>query len=46
MKSTIVDPFALDEGNPNKHLLLDAIQRRLVVNAFALGRAMKRKVRR
>ena len=27
-----------------KHLLLDSIQRRLVVNLLALGRAMKKKV--
>ena len=39
-----VDVFGLDEGNPNKHLLLDAFQRRLVMNAVALGRALKRKV--
>ena len=38
------DVHKLDEGNPNKHLLLDSFQRRLVVNAVALGRALKRKV--
>jgi hypothetical protein len=35
---------AMGESNPNKHLLLDAFQRRLVANAMALGRALKRKV--
>jgi len=34
----------LSEGNPNKHLLLDSFQRRLVMNLVALGRAMRRKV--
>ena len=37
-----VKPF--DEGNPNRHLMMDAFQRRLVHDAMALGRAMKRKV--
>ena len=36
--------YQLTEGNPNRHLLLDAFQRRLVLNAVALGRALKRKV--
>jgi hypothetical protein len=44
MRSNRVDVFSLDEGNPNKHLLLDSLQRRLVINLVALGRAMKRKV--
>ena len=35
---------SMPERNPNRHLLIDAIQRRLVHNAMALGRAMKRKV--
>lgn len=34
----------MPERNPNRHLLIDAVQRRLVHNAMALGRAMKRKV--
>ena len=44
MHRTAGDVFSLDEGNPNKHLLLDSFQRRLVMNAVALGRALKRKV--
>jgi hypothetical protein len=44
MRSNRVDVLALDEGNPNKHLLLDSIQRQLVINLVALGRALKRKV--
>ena len=36
--------LAMPERNPNRHLLLDAFQRRLVHNAMALGRALKRKV--
>ena len=35
---------SMPERNPNRHLLIDAIQRRLVHNAMALGRATKRKV--
>ena len=35
---------SMPERNPARHLLIDAIQRRLVHNAMALGRAMKRKV--
>ena len=34
----------LGENNPNRHLLLDALQRRLVLNLVALGRATRRKV--
>ena len=44
MQGHVGDVLALDEGNPNKHLLLDAFQRRLVHNALALGRALRRKV--
>ena len=44
MHASTADIFSLSEGNPNKHLLLDAFQRRLVINAVALGRALKRKV--
>ena len=36
---------AMPARNPNRHLLLDAFQRRLVHNAMALGRALRRKVR-
>ena len=39
-----VSVLNLTEGNPNRHLMLDAIQRRLVMNAVALGRVLKRKV--
>ena len=34
----------MPERNPNRHLLIDSIQRRLVHNAMALGRATRRKV--
>ena len=34
----------MPERNPNRHLLIDALQRRLVHNAMALGRALRRKV--
>ena len=44
MQTHLADVLALPEGNPNRHLLLDSIQRRLVMNAVALGRAMRRKV--
>ena len=44
MLGNTADVFGLSDGNPNKHLLLDAFQRRLVVNLVALGRAMRRKV--
>mgnify|MGYP003684246843 CR=1 FL=1 len=44
MRNNRINVFDLDEGNPNKHLLLDSIQRRLVINLVALGRALKRKV--
>ena len=35
---------ALATMHLGRHLLLDALQRRLVMNAMALGRAMRRKV--
>jgi hypothetical protein len=35
---------AMDQGDPNYHLVLDSFQRRLVHDAMALGRATKRKV--
>ena len=38
------DVLKMAEGNPNRHLLLDSFQRRLVHAAMALGRATKRKV--
>ena len=38
------DVLRMAEGNPNRHLLLDSFQRRLVHAAMALGRATKRKV--
>jgi hypothetical protein len=44
MQARRMDARALADGNPNKHLLLDALQRRLVHNAVALGRALRRKV--
>lgn len=44
MRSNRVNILTLDDGNPNKHLLLDSMQRRLVINLVALGRALKRKV--
>ena len=34
----------MPDRNPNRHLLIDAVQRRLVHGAMALGRAMRRKV--
>ena len=34
----------MPERNPNRHLLIDSVQRRLVHNAMALGRALRRKV--
>ena len=40
----VTDVLKLPERNPNRHLLMDAFQRRLVHNAMALGRALKRKV--
>ena len=39
-----LDVFKMPERNPNRHLLIDAVQRRLVHNAMALGRALRRKV--
>ena len=38
------DVLGMPERNPNRHLLLDSFQRRLVHDAMALGRALKRKV--
>jgi len=44
LAATVPDVLKMPERNPNRHLLLDAFQRRLVHNAMALGRALKRKV--
>ena len=44
LENTVPNVFNLPIRNPNRHLLLDAFQRRLVHNAMALGRALRRKV--